>query len=262
MNAADLFAELGITQCPMTRYRRPGMPWTHCGAVVDKMIREHGAPHARQVLMLFVETKGNAGMMVRPMIEAVSDILLLHQRWRDAGSALLHIFDQISMSTIWEKAKATRIKARREIISALLFVELEKILGPSRPAKRPARTKAEVVTHYLALGVALLKSKQEEPERSTVLVHELHKVDPKGATAQRAMAVARLYADNWEITDKVSWESLVELSRSPPDLRRKFETAILGGQKVFGQQIRTARQARARRTGDPRDSASPMREAV
>src|ERR1700722_14582677 len=157
MSAAELFAELGIRYCAIARYRRPGLPWTHCDHVVDKLITEHGAPHARQVLMLFVETKGNAGMMVRQMIEAVSDILLHHKRWRDAGSALFESFDQISLSKIWETATATRIKARREILSALLFVELEKILGPSRPAKPPARTQAEVVSRNLSLGMALLK---------------------------------------------------------------------------------------------------------
>ena len=94
--ALDLFAELGITYRDTALRCRPGEPETHCRAVIDRLIGDHGVPHARQVLMTFTETTGNAEMMRGPLILAVSDILLHHRRWRDAGEALLSSVDKTS----------------------------------------------------------------------------------------------------------------------------------------------------------------------
>jgi hypothetical protein len=273
MNAADLFAELGITQCPMTRYRRPGMPWTHCGAVVDRLISENGAPHARQVLMLFVQTKSNAGMMVRPMIQAVSDILLHHRRWRDAGSALLDSFDKISLSKIWETAKATRIKARREIICALLFVELERLLGPAvppkpRPVKREPRLTLQerelpAVRRNIQLGCELLV--RRAAINSNVDVGEMYREvgidDTKLAT--ECVRVARVYAERPDVTERVRWNVLVALC-SPSlseDQRQDFERRIIAGQKVQAKQIKLAR-GRLRNGRPKRGADQPARMAA
>jgi hypothetical protein len=74
-------------------------------------------------------------MIVWPMVLAISDLLLSHRRWRDAGLAWLESFDNISLREIWRTAKAPRISAGREVIAALLFVELERRLGPPIPPK-------------------------------------------------------------------------------------------------------------------------------
>jgi hypothetical protein len=222
--------------------------------------------------MLFVETKGNAGMMVRQMIEAVSDILLHHRRWRDAGSALFDSFDQISLSKIWETAKATRIKARREIISALLFVELERLLGPPVPPKpRPVKREPKLtllerelptVRANIKLGCELLI--RRAAINSNVYVGEMYREvgidDFKLAT--QCMRVAKVYAERADVTERVRWNVLVVLS-SPSlseDQRQDFERRIIAGQKVQAKQIKLARGRL--KNGRPKRVVEPERMAA
>src|ERR1700743_1485778 len=122
--AQNLFDELGITYRGPSDRCIPGQPETHCGPIVDRLIAEHGMPHARLVLRTFVESDGNADMMLRPIILAVSDLLLAHRHFREAGLAWLETFDKICLRDVWRTAKATRVKARREVVTALLFIEI------------------------------------------------------------------------------------------------------------------------------------------
>jgi hypothetical protein len=133
----DLFEEIGIKAVKPTKQRRKGAAETHCGRIVARLIDDLGVEHTRLVLLTIVETKGNAGQLTRPVILAVSDIILSHRRWTDSGF-WLQAFDQISLADVWERAKATKISAR-EAIATLLFVELERLLGPSVPPK-PSRS--------------------------------------------------------------------------------------------------------------------------
>jgi hypothetical protein len=117
------------------------------------------------------------------------------------------------------------VRPLRVGIATLIAIELSKILGPSRPTKPPASTKAQVMAEKLALGVVLLRIKGEEPARFGAIAHELHKVDPKSAVVYRTMAAARLYANRSEITDNVTWDTLRELAAPtlPSNLRRKLK---------------------------------------
>jgi hypothetical protein len=63
------------------------------------------------------------------------------------------------------------------------------------------------------------------------------------ASATEAMRVARLYDRRWEITSRLSWAALVELSSSsiPQSLRRELEAKIIAGKRVGVAEIRRAR---------------------
>lgn len=76
---------------PANGQRRRGAAETCCKAIVDKVIRDRGIPHAVQVLRTIIESEGNADQLTRPMILAVSDVILAHPRWAESGLALLEV---------------------------------------------------------------------------------------------------------------------------------------------------------------------------
>jgi len=121
------------------------------------------------VLRTIVESTGNESELIADVIGAISDLVRAHPRWVNLGLAFIEAFDKISLAQVRKTARATGVQPLRDAIMTLLCVELEKILGPSRPPKSPVRSQAEVMRYHLALGVALLKLKQDEPERSVPL---------------------------------------------------------------------------------------------
>ena len=140
MDALGFFAELGITEIPVSKRR--GAMETHCRAIVDKLIKDRGEPHARTVLIAIAETGANATQLVRPVISAVSDVLRNHKRYAEAGSALLEAFDQIDISRLRAIVKTSKVRHAREAIAVLLCAELERHLGPPVLPK-PERAKGQ-----------------------------------------------------------------------------------------------------------------------
>jgi hypothetical protein len=71
------------------------------------------------------------------------------------------------------------------------------------------------------------------------------------------MRVARLYSGRWEITCRLSWAALVELSSSsiPKSLRRELEAKIIAGKRVGAAAIRRARATL--KTGRPKRADQP-----
>jgi hypothetical protein len=105
------------------------------------------------------------------------------------------------------------------------------------------------VRDHLALGAALLQLEAPETERLAAVAYARFKVDTKGSLARRAIAAARLYAGNAEITSRVSWDALCALAAPtlPGVARRKLEAAIKSGQAVQAPHIRRGRLAHAGR---------------
>lgn len=251
--ALQLFEALEITYTPSNEARRRGPRSTCCGNIVEKLIRSRGLEHATIVLRTVAESEGNEGELIADIIRAISGIVRVHPRWVGLGLRWLEAFDQINLAAIRKAAKASGAAPLHSAIMVLLCVELEKILGPSKLPKPSRPSKADVVRDRLALGTALIG-----PDVTAAC--ERYNVDPAMLTAQRAVAVAKLYGDRPEITSRVSWSTLCELSRPslPRDLRRKFEAAIISGQTVRAPQIERARRAHAHRRQADRPGAPHM----
>jgi hypothetical protein len=248
--ALELFEQLEIR--PVTAYcQRVGLGplETACVAVVERMIRGHGLPHATLTLRTIAQTEGNQRALTEDIIGAISDVISAHPRWANLGLAWLGAFDQIR-----KIAKDAGARPLRAGIATLVALELEKILGPSRPRKPPARTQAQVVSDHLALGAALLQLEATETERFAAVAYERFKVDPKGSLARRAMAAARLYAGNAEISSRVSWNALCALSAPalPAAARDALERRIRAGERIGGPQIRAARLTHTQGRDQPR----------
>jgi hypothetical protein len=110
------------------------------GNVIAGLVRDWGESHTTMVLRAITESsERNGSMLTRPVIMAVSDVLLAHDRWASAGLRLLEDgFDEIDLGKLWERAKATKLPARHAI-ATLLCVELERLLGPGDPVRSTKR---------------------------------------------------------------------------------------------------------------------------
>jgi hypothetical protein len=117
-------------------YRRLGEPMTCARSTVERLIKARGVEHARLVLMLFAETEGNCDQLSGPAIWAVSDVVLKHPKWANAGGALLEAFDGVPLAEICKFAKATKLK-RRAVIATMVCIFLDRsALGSLIPVKR------------------------------------------------------------------------------------------------------------------------------
>lgn len=266
MRALHLFDQLGITYVPINRQHRPGPKETTCVAVVDRMIRQHGARHTELVL----RTVADHGILVADVIDAVSDLAISHPRWARSAD-WFSAFAGIDVAGIRQTAKAANIRPRRVAIATLIAVELAKILGPSRLPKtikqklppKPPRALARVagVEANVQLGRQLLALRAEHPgkrdygraKRARFNVDVMHAVE--------CVRVARAYGERPEIYRRLFWQGLVELSSPtmPAPVRRVLEVRILAGERIGAPQIRRARKAHAdRQAGAPSRKVGKM----
>jgi hypothetical protein len=253
--ALELFGELGIEFIATNQQHRRQPMQTCCRGIVDRIIREHGVPHARLVLITIAETRGNSGNLIADIILAISDIARLHPRWA-GGAGWLEAFDSIDLAEIRLFAKRTKVRPVRNAVMTLLCGKLEPVLGPSMPPKppRPIKVKfqkpslreadASKIRDNIRLGVELLKLKREVRDLrkfGQLVRHHFH-IDPQRAAA--CMRAARVFGDRDDtIAGKLTWRAVLALSaRSlPADIRRGFEQRALAGERIGAPEIRRAR---------------------
>jgi hypothetical protein len=132
--ALELLGQLGIEAVPIKAPKGEGK--TAALRTIERLIKTHGPPHTTLVLRAITESSGNSGELTRQIILAVSDVLALHRRWADSGLALLEAFDSIKLGELRRTVKAARMSCgRRDAIAILLFLELQKRLGPPSPPR-------------------------------------------------------------------------------------------------------------------------------
>jgi hypothetical protein len=151
-------------------------------------------------------------------------------------------------------------------MATILVLKLEEVLGPSvRP--KPARAKREQkpprsvtrvpeVQAKLNFGKQLLALRATTPGNTALGKLVRKQFDIPQSEATEAMRVARLYGQRWEITSRLFWAALVDLS-SPSitaAARHRLEEKIVAGTHVGGPEIRRTRvrlkNGRSRRQND------------
>jgi hypothetical protein len=253
--ALQLFDDLGI-KTVRAYYQKagPGPLQTAAAAVVARMIRNRGLPHATLVLRAIAESSdANRHALIADIIEAVSDLIIGHPRWAGTGLALLEAFDSIDLVGIRKIAKAAKIRPLRAGIATLVAVELERLLGPSalpKPAKvkidrkPPARlTRVPGVEKNIALGLELMALRSAIKGNSAFGRQMRRQFDVDAQHAAEVMKVARVYGSRPEIFSRLSWNALLHLA-SPAlsaAAREALEARIRAGEAISATEIRAAR---------------------
>ncbi|MCF3932974.1 hypothetical protein L1787_06040 [Acuticoccus sp. M5D2P5] len=128
-----------ILSCEMTR-AKPRQ--TFAKRTLEKILGRYGEAHLRDTLNVILENDHpmNGFALTKPVVEAVSSLLLAHPEWfqRDA-TAWLEVMDRTDLVALHERAKRNRrAAAPRAAIATLLYDELrtafEESAEPSAPA--------------------------------------------------------------------------------------------------------------------------------
>jgi hypothetical protein len=209
------------------------------------------------VLRTITESEGNEDQLRDDTISAVSHIVLRHPRWPALGLAFIESFDSINLGDIRRTAKQVGILPLRCAIGTMIFTRLQELLGPpvipkqKRPQAPPkveyAYARVPEVQRRVALGSELLALKATAGWRQFGRqAHAQFGIEPLAIAS--LTSVARLYANRPEITSRLSWNALTELSsRSlPASIRQDIEARILAGYRVVATDITKARQAHRR----------------
>jgi hypothetical protein len=247
--ARKLLKQFGIKIPPYNR--KCGEMETKSINTIERLIAKHGIEPMVLTLRVFAETSpANRFELDRETITAVHAACRL-KRWNPLGLAFLDAWDAMDLGELRRRAETSGMEMAGH---PLIITRLSPILDPliPKPPPKPVRVKREPkppisvmrirVQANIELGMQLMALRAITPANCAFgrLVRKQFDLDQASAT--EAMRVARLYGRRWEITSRLSWAALVELSLSIPQLlRRELEANIIAGKRIGAPEIRRAR---------------------
>jgi hypothetical protein len=96
----SLCSEFDIEIIPGNVYPLPGQ--TRAPATIRRLIDKHGAEHARLVLCILAEGKGNDALIDETSLSAISDLLLACPDVVEGSTSdLLELFDGLPLGHTW-----------------------------------------------------------------------------------------------------------------------------------------------------------------
>jgi hypothetical protein len=131
-DVATICSEFEITVTPCSQRRTGGGVLETCASsTLQRILRDWGEAHLREVLLSISESAGNERALIAPVLWAVSDILLAHPNW--FGSDWLDAMDKIDLTALHENVKLNRKAVQpRYAIAALLFERMKDRLPVTR----------------------------------------------------------------------------------------------------------------------------------
>jgi hypothetical protein len=214
-----------------------------------------GRGHLTLLITTVVESEGNEGALIPPVISAVN--ATMRPEWTAKGMQWIEAFDKIPLLSILDNMRSLELFRESSLGEYLGFSiqnRLWKAFGPDvvpaapkvkAPKKPPAHiSRVPVIEKRIQLGLQLLEL------RSTVkwnnafsTLRKKHFPDLETLQACEMMKVARVYGDRPEIYGRVGWQTLVELASQslPVAQRRRFESGIIAGRKVIAREVERAR---------------------
>jgi hypothetical protein len=238
-----------------------------------KMFNADDQGHVVMTLRCIVESEGNDGALVDPIVSAVSSAI---SPYVDRGIALIEAFDQIPLLGVFEQMRALEYFYEREAPSALeriLKHKLRRLLTPPEPVKPPtakaqleeakahaAASRLAEIERNLEMGRQMVALRDKTPCNKTFGRLRSRQFDIETTDAAETMRIARRYGDRPDIYRKAAnWSVMVALSSTTmPESRRKaFERRILTGETVRANEI-AGPAAKPRAPGQPRTISNLM----
>ena len=126
---ASICADFGITVVNPAQHRPFTPMQTAAGNTLDKILREDGENHLRDVLTVLSESENNRNMLIAPVIKAVSRIMVENPTWYgNDASAFLEVMDKADLAAMYEAAKPNkRVVSAHNAIATMLLAELSEI---------------------------------------------------------------------------------------------------------------------------------------
>lgn len=120
---ATVCKDFGLTVVHPAQHRPFTPMQTAAGNTLDKILREQGGDHLRDVLTVLTESENNRNMLIAPVIKAISKIMVEHPGWYASdASKFLEVMDRADLAGLYERARANkRVVAAHDTIAALLL---------------------------------------------------------------------------------------------------------------------------------------------
>jgi hypothetical protein len=131
----QICADLEIQVIPT--HQAIGPMKTKAGQTLRNVCRRHGAGHLIMVLRTITESAGNELALTEPCLLGISDVMLTHPTWPEAGLKWIEAFDGIDLLGMMKAAKANKRAApARAAIATMLYAKLAPIFTPPPKPKR------------------------------------------------------------------------------------------------------------------------------
>lgn len=207
---------------------------TRCGAILSRLLDEHGEAHVVTLVRTIVESKGNETALREPIILGLSEVILAYPHWPEKnGLAWIEAFDAIPLLQLKDRAFPMRAQntPMRASIAGMLVDRLFPIFEPPPPAPEepPARALIEI-------GQKLMKHADIHPtwtDRQLAIDLGVH----EGSGACSAwMRAARLYGDRIDLVAPLSGAALKALVSPtlPESVRFEAERMLEEGKRISG----------------------------
>jgi hypothetical protein len=226
--------------------------------VIGHLIEKHGVDNMVLTLRILTETHpANRSLLNRVVITAVNAICRVRHYTRH-DLRFLEVFDEVDLGEVQRRAVSFGMwmYPTWTMVAVIILERLRAALSPleDKPQPKAVRVKSESkpprsitripeIQAKLELGRKLLALRATTPGNCNFGRLLRKQFDLDQASATEAMSVARAYGQRWEITSRLSWAALVELSSPsvPATVRRELEAKIIAGKRIGALQIRRAR---------------------
>jgi hypothetical protein len=122
-----ILADFGVRVIPTSRRRSAGD--THAGAVLQRILVEHGAGHLCGVLALLRGSARNREALHSESIAAVSDVLIARPDWQGSYERLVEAFECVNLERLRDRAVERRPWPVRCTLRVWIYAILRDRLG-------------------------------------------------------------------------------------------------------------------------------------
>jgi hypothetical protein len=228
---------------------------------LQRLVYVFGPQHVILMVRTIIESQGNEGALIGPVVGAVSSVMRAHPKWADKGLAWIEAFDSIPLVEVVDTMRSLDLfkeTSLAQYLAMILTNKLAKIMEPPRPApvvptkkERAAATKLSTnaarvaaIKRNIALGRELLELRAKTPSNKKFCRERNSRFgDMDVIYASEAMRVARVYGDRPEIYRRVPWAVLASLASPniPEAARALIERRSLDGERVMLSDVTRAR---------------------
>lgn len=109
---------------------------------LQRLMYFHGPEHVTLLIRTIIESAGNEGALIQPVISAVSEVMSRHRDWTDKGLAWIEAFDSIPLLATVETMRGLDIFEERSLARYLAVGLSNKLRHLDPPPTQPKPKRA------------------------------------------------------------------------------------------------------------------------
>jgi hypothetical protein len=145
MTLDEVLDDVGVRIIRPEQTRHPGE--TCAASTINRIFDQYGAAHLALILRIFCETHAaNRDAILGPAVWAISDVILGHPKFVDAGLRLFEAFDAIDLTALLDIARYNIAACPlRAAIATMVYERLSVALFPAPKPKQSSSLKGMAI---------------------------------------------------------------------------------------------------------------------